>query len=263
MSILKDLQYGISSYSNAIDFIFRNKLAWAFLIPLALNILLFAFGISLVGGYSESIFHWLEESIAIKEWDFWGAEFLANTLGFIIWLLLKIFFFLLFAFVGGYVVLILLSPILAYLSERTEKIYSGSEFPFSWMQLLKDAWRGILLAIRNFILEGILAILLFLLSFVPIFQLITTPALFIISAYYYGFSFIDYTAERRKMNRQESIRYIRKNKGLAIGNGALFAGSLMIPIIGVSISGFMAIISSVAATLAILKKEEKEGITKV
>ena len=66
---------------------------------------------------------------------------------------------------------------------------------------------------------------------------------------------MDYNLERRKMNIKESVDFISRNKGLAIANGSLFALALLIPFIGVSLSGFLAIISTVAATLALLKKE--------
>ena len=100
-------------------------------------------------------------------------------------------------------------------------------------------------------------IILFFVSFIPVVGLISTPLLFFISSYYYGFSFMDYTAERRKLTVKESIHFVKQNKGLAIGNGLPFALALLIPVIGVSLSGFIALISTVAATMAILKKEEK------
>ena len=149
-----------------------------------------------------------------------------------------------------------MSPILAYLSEKTEKIVLGTNYPFSWLQLFKDIWRGVILATRNFFIEISSIILLFLVSFIPIIGLISSPLLFIVSAYFYGASFLDYTCERRGLKIKDSIRFIRKNKGLAIANGSLFAFALLVPIIGVSLSGFLAIISTVAATLAVIKKEK-------
>ena len=119
--------------------------------------------------------------------------------------------------------------------------------------------RGIIIAIRNFALEMLAIVLLFFLSFVPVIGLLSTPILFVVSSYFYGFSFLDYTAERRRLKLKESIFFINRNKGLVITNGSLFAGALLIPIIGVSLSGFLAIISTVAATISILEKEKSEG----
>jgi CysZ protein len=256
MTFVKDIQYSISSYGKAIDFIFRHKLQWTFLIPVGLNLLLFALGFSFIGKLSAEAIAFFKNYAHPENWDFWGAEFLAGTVGFLIALLLRLFFFLLFAFLGGYVILILLSPLLAYVSEKTEQIETGAAYSFSFPQLIKDVFRGIAIALRNFFLEIVFMILLFFLSFVPLVQVISPFALFLISAYYYGFSFIDYISERRRLSIKESIHFVKRNKGLAIGNGALFALTLLVPFIGVSLAGFMAIISSVAATLALLKKEK-------
>jgi len=151
-----------------------------------------------------------------------------------------------------------MSPLLAYLSERTESIIMGHEFPFSWLQFFKDIFRGILLAFRNFFIEILLTVLLFFLSFVPFLGFATAPILFLISAYFYGFSFLDYTAERRKMKVKESVDFVKQNKGIAIGNGGIFALFLLIPFIGVSIATFISIISTVAASIAVLKKENAD-----
>lgn len=255
MSFIKDLQIGLSSYGKAVDFIFTNRLYYFFLIPIALNILLFSISYYFVSNITIELIDYLKASWNPEEWDFWGASILAGTIGVLIWLILRILFFLLFAFIGGYVILILLSPVLAYVSEKTEQIMNGNQIEFSWKQLFKDMLRGILLAIRNFLIEISLVIVLFVLSFFPLIGFATAPILFLISAYFYGFSFMDYNLERRKMNIKESVDFTRRNKGLAIANGSLFALALLIPFIGVSLSGFLAIISTVAATLALLKKE--------
>lgn len=257
MSIVKDFILGFGSYTKAISFIFKHRLQWTFLIPIALNIVLILLGINLIANISTLLDSLLNAYLHPENWEFWGSEFLVNTLGVLIRVILQLLFFFLFAFLGGYIILIIMSPLLAYISEKTEALIEGTDYPFSWIQLLKDALRGSIIALRNFALESLAIILLFILSFIPLVQLISAPALFLISAYFYGFSFIDYTAERRKMKVSESISFIRKNKGIAAGNGAPFALTLLIPVVGVTLSTFLAIVGSVAATIAILEKEKK------
>ena len=82
---------------------------------------------------------------------------------------------------------------------------------------------------------------------------------------FYGFSFIDYTNERRRLSVKQSVAFIRQNKGVAVTNGAVFSLLLMIPFCGYSLAGFGAIISVVAATLAIhqkvdLRKKDNERV---
>ncbi len=260
MSLLKDISIGISSYGKAIEFIFRHKLQYAFLVPLALTIILLASGFSLVGELNDLLWTRLEEWWDPDSWEFWGADFLSGFLSVLIWLILRILFFLLYAFIGGYIILIIMAPLLAWLSEKTEAIILQTDYPFSWVQLFKDMWRGIVLAIRNFFIEILAMIILFFLSFVPLIGFATAPALFLISAYFYGFSFMDYTSERRKLKIKESVDFVKQNKGLAIANGGVFALVLLIPFIGVSLAGFLSIVSTVAASISILKKENPELI---
>lgn len=258
MSLIKDLQYGFSGYGKAIDFIFRHKLQYTFLVPLLLSIILLVSGFSLVGELNELLWTRLQEWWNPDSWEFWGADFLSGFLSVIIWLVLRILFFFIYAFIGGYLILIIMSPLLAYLSEKTESIILKHEFPFSWSQFLKDIFRGVLLALRNFFIEFLLTVLLFFLSFVPLIGFLTAPILFLLSAYFYGFSFMDYTAERRRMKVSESVNFVKSNKGIAIANGGIFALFLLIPFIGVTISTFISIISTVAASIAVLKKENPD-----
>jgi CysZ protein len=118
----------------------------------------------------------------------------------------------------------------------------------------------VLIALRNMIIElGILAlvwILGILLGFIfPPIMLIYAPAsaifLFIVGGYFYGFSTMDYTNERRRMKVGESINFIRTNKGIAISNGMIFSLWLFIPILGPIIAP---ITCSCGATLAIADK---------
>ena len=147
--------------------------------------------------------------------------------------------------------MILLSPILSLISEKTDSILTNSEYPFEWKQFLSDIWRGVKISLRNMLIEFLFIIGCLLISFIPIIGLFSPFILFIVSAYFYGFSFMDYTNERNGLSVKESVKYIRKNKGLAWSNGSVFAAFLLIPFCGASIGVFVSLISTVAATLSI------------
>lgn len=255
MSFLKDIGIAIGSYANAIEFIHRNHLKRYFLFPILFNIILFSTGIHFGGQLSDYILATTENYLNIESWDFWGGEYLSKAFHYLLWLILKLFVFLLVAFIGGHLVLIFLSPILAIVSEKTEQILTGKDYPFNFSQLLKDVIRGISMAIRNFLFELVFIVLLFALSFLPVIGFITTPLLFFISCFYYGFSFLDYSLERKRLTVRESSEFAKGNKGLTVGSGILFGLTLMLPLVGVALSAFIAIISVVAATIAIHKKK--------
>jgi CysZ protein len=158
-------------------------------------------------------------------------------------LILIFFYFSLFK----YVFLIIGSPVFAYLSERTEAIIEGKEFPFSFSQLLKDMARGIKLALRNTLWQAVYTISILILSFFPVVGWVTPVIMLFIECYYYGFSMLDYSSERHKLSASESIEYITRHKGLAIGNGMMFYLMHLIPFVGWLLAPAYAV---VAATLS-------------
>lgn len=259
MTFSKQLELGFRSYFKAIRFIFHNGLWWAFFFPVALNFLLFFGGYSLTESLTADLEHWVLDKVSMLSGIFSFSEYLPGFIEAVIWLLLKILFFFVFAFYGGYVTLMLLSPLFSYISERTEEIVSGKKYPFDFSQFLRDILRGVFIAFRNLFLETAWMILLFILGFVPVIGWLGVIPLFIISAYFYGFSFIDYTSERRKLSIGQSVSFVRQHKGLAIGSGTMFCLFLLIPFLGVLLSGFAAIVSVVAATLAVNEIDPVKG----
>ncbi|WP_066629556.1 EI24 domain-containing protein [Labilibacter marinus] len=250
MTFRKGFSLGIKSYSKAFKFLRKNRLTWYFLFPLLLNIILFALGYSSTIALSTQWYVYVTDWMNVDSWEFWGSGFLSSVIEIVMYVVVRLLFFLLFAYIGGYIVLILMSPVFAFLSEKVESILTGNEYPFNLKQLLKDIWRGVRLALRNLGIELFLTVILFMLSFIPVIGFFTSIALFFISAYFYGFSFIDYSLERKKMDIKESIAFVKTNKGLSIGNGTIFSLVLLIPFVGVLISSFVSIISVTAATIS-------------
>ena len=118
---------------------------------------------------------------------------------------------------------------------------------------MRDIVRGILIAFRNMFIElGYLILILVLGLFIPIIGgMLGTVILFFIASYFYGFAFVDYVNERRRLTLKQSVQFIRANKGLAIGNGFIFTMAMFIPMCGTTLAGFVAIVSVIAATIAV------------
>ena len=162
--------------------------------------------------------------------------------------------------------LAVMSPVMALLSERVDSIVTGNKFPFNGQQIVREIFRGIALALRNLFLElflvwGLLFLNLLIGIFVPPLVVITSPVtsvlIFFIGAYFYGFSTMDYTNERRKRKMGESIRITRKYKGVAAGNGTIFSILFLVPGIGTAIA---TITCTVAATLAMNEIDKYESL---
>ncbi|WP_372751218.1 EI24 domain-containing protein [Labilibaculum sp.] len=265
MKFIKDFSFGLRTYTEAIQYIFKKQLAWFFIFPVLLNIILFWVGWDYIGHLAQQSQVFLEGWLDLENANFWGSEFLKASIGGFIWLVFKILFFLIFAYFGGYIILIIMSPVFSYLSERTEKIKTGKDYPFEIEQFAKDILRGVLIAIRNLFIELALTVLMFILSFIPIIGWISALFLFFISAYFYGFSFLDYAIERKQMSIGQSIQFMRENKGIVIANGFVFSLCLIVPFCGASLSSFAAIVSVVAGTLAVdeIWEKEKQEATKI
>ena len=250
MDLFKGFGMGFKTYGKAIDIIFSNGLWWYFLFPILLNLIIFFGGAYGIGTLAEFVKNWLVELVSLDGAAFWGAVYLQGFIGAFIWVLFRVLFFIIFATVGGYIIIMLMSPIFAILSEKTEEILTGNKYPFNGDQLMRDIVRGVLIAMRNMFIELGYMILFFIAGFIPVIGQAAAVVLFFISAYFYGFAFIDYTNERRRLTISQSVQFIRANKGMAIGNGFIFALAMLIPYCGVVLAGFVAIVSVVAATIA-------------
>jgi CysZ protein len=192
--------------------------------------------------------HWLNDLIFetrfVKAWSNYTAlKILFRIL--IAGIYLASFF--VFFSVYKYVLLILASPLYAYISEKTESLLTGATFQFNVSQFIKDIMRGVQLSIRNFIKQMSISILLLLLSFIPVVGLISALLFIVLDSYYYGFSMLDYSCERHQLNSTQSIAFVKKNKGLAIGNGLVFYCLFLIPVLGIIIG---APLSAMAAAIS-------------
>jgi CysZ protein len=210
--------------------------------------LLFAIGIYFFWVSSGNAVTWLSNTLGLEAWlrrlrSDW-LNFLFLMVGMMLRLILVLFYFSLFK----YLFLIVGSPVFAYLSEKTESILEGKDFPFSFSQLMKDAWRGCKLAIRNTLWQTVYILLLVFLSFVPLFGWITPLIALFIECYYYGFSMLDYSCERNKLSPAASISFIGRHRGLAIGNGLMFYLMHGVILIGWILAPAYAV---VAATLSV------------
>lgn len=212
----------IQSYFEAHRFIVKHRLWKWIIIPGVIYAILFGVGIYFFGKSATAVIEYLTTATGLGNWlqkfqNSWLGFFFTFA-GIILWLILMLFYFSLFK----YIWLIVGSPVFAYLSEKTESILEGREIPFSFKQLVKDSWRGIKLAVRNTLWQTVYAVSLLLLTLVPVIGWITPMIALFLECYYYGFSMLDYSCERHKLSPSQSIEYIGRHRGLAIGNGLVF-----------------------------------------
>ena len=153
--MLKEIIISFQAYLHTHRFIIKHRLwKWIF-IPGLIYAILFCLGIYFFWISSSSAIEFMLAKTGVKEWmDKMQNSWLSFLLIFgqlILNLVLLLFYFSLFK----YLFLIIGSPLFAYLSEKTESIMEGRDFPFNFKQLLKDIARGIRLALRNMLWQTV------------------------------------------------------------------------------------------------------------
>lgn len=234
------------SYGEAFRFIKKHRLTYYYLFPIAFTFLIIAtgwHGTSLITSY---ILQLMSSNIS---WEFMGSGFLQETLRVLIWITFRIFFFLIISYLGGYIILIMMSPVFSSISVKTISILTGRKHKDTLQSIVNSAARGVILAVRNLLIEISLTIVLLIGSFIPIIGTLAPPLTIGVTAYYYGFSFTDYAIEQYNYNLKDSIRLMRRNRIIVLGVGLPFTLVLSIPFIGTFLSVFISLQATVAAAI--------------
>lgn len=255
--MLKEIITSFQAYFQAHRFIIKHRLWKWILIPGFIYAVLFCLGIYLFWISSSSAIEFMLVKTGVKEWmekmqSSW-LNFLLIFGQLVLHLVLMLFYFSLFK----YLFLIIGSPLFAYLSEKTESIIAEKDFPFSIQQLLRDIMRGIRIALRNMLWQTVYTVSILILSFIPLVGWVTPLLALLIECYYLGFSMLDYSCERNKLSPAQSILFIGRHKGLAMGNGIVFYAMHIIPLLGWLLAPSYAVI---AATIS-LHNARTAGIT--
>lgn len=268
MKFFSDFFKAIGNCLKAFGVLFEKGLWPYMLIPLIMWLLLWVASIYglfvLAGGISEYLNEYVNaESIPESgHWLSWARPFLVTKLSFLIGIILKVLFWFLSGTFVKYVLLMILSPVFALLSESAEEKITGNKFPFSFTQLLKDILRGVAISLRNMILEYFFVFSCFLLTlFFPPLIFITTPFIMFLGWYYVGFTLLDYNSERHKFGVSESTRFIKQNKGYACGVGFVYSFFLALPFIAGSIIGMMfgPALAVVGGTISFLEIQKRNA----
>lgn len=251
--VLKEIIVAIDAYFKAHRFIRKHKLWKWIIIPGIVYAILFMVGMYYFSHTVNAFMAWMKgfTLAGLAKINSTFVNFLITLGSVFLWLILMMFYFSLFK----YVFLIVGSPIFSYLSEKTEAIVEGKDYPFSLPQLIKDIVRGIRIAGRNALWQTVYVLSLIVLGFIPIVGWFTPILSLIIECYYYGFSMLDYSMERHKKSASESIFFIGNHKGLAIGNGLVFYALHLLPLIGWIFAPAYAV---VAATLSLQGLKENK-----
>jgi len=263
LSISEQISLSVKNTFKAFEVIRTAKLNWVFLTPIVVFLILFVLGFSLTNTIYEKVIVWIEAGLEswVEAGGFLSTIFSATAV--LTWIIIKISLFILFAIFSGYITLIVLAPLLTYVSEKIDESVSGKKYPFNLTKFFRDLFRAIYIALRNGMMQALFTILFIFIGFIPGLNIIAIPGIFIISAYYYGFSFIDYSFERSGLTINQGIQEVKRLKFVAFTLGSIFLLMNMIPWIGMFVSTLIIFPLVGSATLVIRGIDDSNGEMKI
>ena len=251
----RDVFLGLKSYFQAFIFVIKHEpLQIFFLAPILITIFIFWGQDYLTTELQKTNF---ENKINYSQLQYGDNLFNALIHG------IKLILLFIIIKLDKNIILIALVPRLTMVSVKTEYLLTGNTYPFNLKQLLKDIRRGANIAATNMIIMMLVIAAWYILTLVisPL-ERISSFVIFCIGFYFYGFSFMDYVNERRRLDINESMEFIRKHFGVAFALGGIFALIYKeVPFVGVVIGPITGVVASTIALHKIVNlKKNKYAI---
>tara|TARA_R110001592_G_scaffold194641_1_gene442195 strand:+ start:44 stop:811 length:768 start_codon:yes stop_codon:yes gene_type:complete len=245
--MINNILKGIKAYTGTFALISQLKLWKYFAIPIIISVVTaLMIGLSAYG-LSDNIGRFIAN---IWPWE-WGSETFTSISTFIGGIVVIAIGLILYK----HIIMAFSAPFMSPVSEKIEAHLTGVErHNHRKTSFQEQLWRGIRINIRNLGKELLFTIPLLLLKFIPIVNIFSTALLFLLQAYYAGFGNMDYTLERH-FKYKESINFVGRHKGIAIGNGIVFMLFLLIPVVGVILVLPMSVTASSINTVNLLEQE--------
>ncbi|MAW96079.1 MULTISPECIES: EI24 domain-containing protein [unclassified Leeuwenhoekiella] len=244
--MIKSIFKGLSAYKDAFGLISRLKLWKYFAIPMLISF----FTAILIGvsawGFSDNIGTFIAR---LWIWE-WGAQTVA-TLSTIIGALIIIALGLI---AYKHLIMAFSAPFMSPVSEKIEAEFYEGVHKHRDTSNASQLVRGLKINLRNLVWELLLSIPFLLLSLIPVIGILATAMLFLIQAYYAGFGNMDYTLERHFPYR-ESVNFVKRHRGYAIGNGIIFMLFLLIPVVGIILVLPISVTAASKTTLELLDQK--------
>jgi CysZ protein len=202
--LFDEIVHSIISYSKAFVLLFRFRL-YKYLLLLLLLLIIFAFPVVIFDFFIQLLTGFIPYAEAQK----YASIPVQIAAGF-----------------SGFFLLLVLSPVFSLVSEETGQKLSGKNYHFSPGQFIKDIIRGIKITLRNMLYQylfiALISIAMYFLPEMKIIHITGNVLIFIVTAYFYGFSILDYAMENLRMSYKKSIDFVRNHPGIAIGLGSIY-----------------------------------------
>jgi len=259
MNLFKSIGFAVSKFFHALAFIFKKGLWLTFFIPLILNILILSGGIDIIDRLTDYFFEW-QMNLTTNS-DTFFAEMIKGTAGAVLKFLIKILLFTLLLLISGHIVLILMSPVFAFVAEKTYNIMNRQQRKTETNSFLSNMFRGISISIINIFVEIALFIFCFFFMFIPVLGWFSPLILFVGTSFLFGYSFIDYSNEQEQLSVSQSYSKAWRYRWYVTSSGAIYTLILLIPLCNVMLASFATLVCVVAATIGMYEIRKKQEFT--
>lgn len=235
---------GITYFLDGFRLISKPGLRRFVVIPLIINIIMFAVLFFVMRRY-------------VNEFNYWFVNFLPawlHWLSVILWFLFIISFFLIFVYTFVTVTNLLCAPFNSFLAEKVELYLTGKiQEPRTLYENMKDIPRivGRQLCILGYYLPR--AFIILILFFVPVVQGVAAIIWFIFHAWFMTMTYIDYPTDNQRVAMRDVRIWMKKKRWVSIGFGMSVLIATMIPVIN-----FFTIPAAVAAATKLWLREQNQ-----
>ncbi|WP_337041803.1 sulfate transporter CysZ, partial [Pseudomonas juntendi] len=154
-----------------------------------------------------------------------------SFLTYILWPLFVALVVLMVFFTFTLVANVIAAPFNGFLAEKVEVVIRGEDnFPaFSWGELVAMVPRTLSREMRKLGYFLPRAIGLFILSLVPVVNVVAAPLWLIFGVWMMAIQYIDYPADNNKMSWQDMLAWLRQKRWQSLGFGGVTYLALLIP----------------------------------
>lgn len=246
---MKAITLVFNSFSDSFKVIKDAGLRKFYFLPGIISMFLFG-GFIYLGEYlSLNLASALENFFKLQEY----GSILYIFIKILVWICTVFFYYLVYKSL----LLVIISPILGYVSERVETHLTGKKFDFTFKDNLRFLIRGIDIGLKSFFKQMVGTCVVMLLGFIFPINLSIPLLIFIIQGYFTGFSFMDYTLERYNLSPKESLDFLKKQRVYAALCGGIFTLLFFIPVVGIFIAPLITCVATTMITLELLKEHSK------
>ncbi|WP_213875249.1 sulfate transporter CysZ [Pseudomonas sp. dw_358] len=193
------------------------------LMPLAINLILF---LTLIYFAGHAFGQWVDHLMpTLPHW--------LSFLNYILWPLFVVLVIFMVFFTFTMLANVVAAPFNGFLSEKVEVVVRGTDDfpPFSWTELIAMVPRTLSREMRKLGYFLPRALALFVLSLIPVVNVVAAPLWLLFGVWMMAIQYIDYPADNHKMSWQDMLAWLRNKRWQSLGFGGIVYLVLLIPLV--------------------------------